>query len=126
MKGRVNKEGEWTDVRRWKLPANQMITAFYATNIPDGANCNKLREVFMEYGEVVDIYIARKKDASGSNFAFIRCRQGSQHAVSPTVIHLNVQEYKADMFVMKALAGKVHSLEHLYNFPTILEAYGVE
>ncbi|CAH1412999.1 unnamed protein product [Lactuca virosa] len=72
MKGRVNKEGEWTDVRRWKLPANQMITAFYATNIPDGANCNKLREVFMEYGEVVDIYIARKKDASGSNFAFIR------------------------------------------------------
>ncbi|CAH1436741.1 unnamed protein product [Lactuca virosa] len=44
----------------------------YVSNLPDGVNKIKIREIFKVFGKVVDIYIGRKRDRSGSLLTFVR------------------------------------------------------
>ncbi|CAI9267059.1 unnamed protein product [Lactuca saligna] len=62
----------WIKVRRRRSITNRAITTLYVSNISDGFNYKDVWDIFMEFGKVIDVYIARKKDISGSNFAFIR------------------------------------------------------
>ncbi|KAL4584515.1 hypothetical protein LXL04_009118 [Taraxacum kok-saghyz] len=81
---------EWREVRRKKpnqYPANTndtaaaafrwwandpSISSFYVSNLPGGASKKDLWGACSRLGNLVDIYIAGRKDASGKFFAFIR------------------------------------------------------
>ncbi|KAM0019261.1 putative RNA recognition motif domain, nucleotide-binding alpha-beta plait domain superfamily [Helianthus debilis subsp. tardiflorus] len=69
-------EGPWTDVlyRKNKNRRNQQVpqTTFYVTNLPDGVSRPLLWKAFQPYGVVKDAYVAKKRDARGNNFGFIR------------------------------------------------------
>ncbi|KAL4567540.1 hypothetical protein LXL04_023127 [Taraxacum kok-saghyz] len=74
---------EWREVRR-KASApktfpttsnhqdNHSITSFYVCNLPGGARKGDIWRPCAKMGELVDIYIAGRRDAIGSFFAFVR------------------------------------------------------
>jgi len=65
----------WTVVRRrrqeFKKYSSGVIT-MYVANLPDGTRVNDLRKAFIKYGDIRDIYMAKKKDSGKRNFAFVR------------------------------------------------------
>ncbi|KAD5961359.1 hypothetical protein E3N88_12832 [Mikania micrantha] len=79
-----DSEAGWQQVRRkgkgskeeQKKPRGKGITypntSFFVSNLPSECSSKELREAFQEFGEVVDAYVAMKKDKSGSYFGFVR------------------------------------------------------
>ncbi|KAL4570731.1 hypothetical protein LXL04_026392 [Taraxacum kok-saghyz] len=72
---------EWREVRRKGKPAEKQptksfddpsVTSFYVNNLPGDTFRKELWAPCAAIGKLVDIYIAGRKDASGSFFAFIR------------------------------------------------------
>lgn len=47
---------------------------FFVSNIPGGCSRGSLLGIFEEYGDVFDIYIAKKKDKAGRIFGFVKYR----------------------------------------------------
>ncbi|KAI3744324.1 hypothetical protein L1987_57403 [Smallanthus sonchifolius] len=47
-------------------------TSYYVSNLPEGTTSKDLAPYFQNYGRLVDIYVAAKKDKSGSFFGFVR------------------------------------------------------
>ncbi|KAL4561547.1 hypothetical protein LXL04_033714 [Taraxacum kok-saghyz] len=74
-------ESEWREVRKRRggPPAKQTgtaggskITSFYISNLPGDANRKELWDLCGKLGNLTDIYIAGRRNFSGSFFAFIR------------------------------------------------------
>ncbi|KAI3524832.1 hypothetical protein L1887_03498 [Cichorium endivia] len=68
-------EDEWTPVSRRRTKKNELkgeITSYYVTNFPIGTSIQQLWAACSSIGEVVDVYMATKKNNEGKRFAFIR------------------------------------------------------
>ncbi|GKF75272.1 nucleotide-binding alpha-beta plait domain-containing protein, partial [Tanacetum coccineum] len=57
--------------RRKNVPRITVVNYFF-TNFPPEWNEGNLREVFAEFGEVADVYVARKLSKVGLRFVFAR------------------------------------------------------
>ncbi|KAL4587743.1 hypothetical protein LXL04_000617 [Taraxacum kok-saghyz] len=79
------RETEWREVRRKNHPKatpqatiphrdEPNVTSFYVSNLPGGARKGDLWGACAKFGNLVDMYIAGRRDASGSFFGFIRYR----------------------------------------------------
>ncbi|KAI3496778.1 hypothetical protein L1887_39153 [Cichorium endivia] len=78
----MKRQGQdgWTEVRRRSTLRNVndrdgSSTTFFVSKLPTGVNREELKRKFSRYGQVSDVYIANKKDASGNLFAFIRFQE---------------------------------------------------
>ncbi|KAJ0624266.1 putative RNA recognition motif domain, nucleotide-binding alpha-beta plait domain superfamily [Helianthus annuus] len=47
------------------------VTNFFVTNLPERSSSKETGEVFCVFGEVVGVYVARKRDKRGNRFGFI-------------------------------------------------------
>ncbi|KAI3500005.1 hypothetical protein L1887_35820 [Cichorium endivia] len=65
-------ENEWTVVNRRKNNRRSDLTSFFVSNIPDDTSVDEIRKLFVGFGKVADVYIARKKDRSRLNFGFVK------------------------------------------------------
>ncbi|KAL4585970.1 hypothetical protein LXL04_010598 [Taraxacum kok-saghyz] len=75
-------ETEWREVRRKgggsskgissPTHSESELTAFYVSNLPGGIAKSELWKPCAKLGELGDIYIAGRKDRSGSFFAFVK------------------------------------------------------
>lgn len=78
------KEGGWTTVRRINKNRSNLserrddrsleggATTFFVSNIPDGCSASKIWKIFQQFGCLVDVYVARKRDRMGQCFGFAR------------------------------------------------------
>ncbi|KAJ0545552.1 putative RNA recognition motif domain, nucleotide-binding alpha-beta plait domain superfamily [Helianthus annuus] len=59
--------------RRKPIPVETLarITKFYVTNLPDNCSGANLAREVRNFGEIFDIYVARKRDKVGRRFAFV-------------------------------------------------------
>ncbi|KAL8260998.1 hypothetical protein R6Q59_025047 [Mikania micrantha] len=81
---REDEDGGWQKVQRkgaggkqvhrtsFRKPIPYPNTTFFVSNLPVECTADNLRTVFMEYGEVLDAYVAVKKDRMGGVFGFVR------------------------------------------------------
>ncbi|KAD6794925.1 hypothetical protein E3N88_05821 [Mikania micrantha] len=79
-----DEDGGWQRVQRKVAGGNQSHrkstrklssfpnTTFFVSNLPEDCTAELLRSVFMEYGDVIDAYVAVKKDRMGGVFGFVR------------------------------------------------------
>ncbi|KAL4587568.1 hypothetical protein LXL04_000440 [Taraxacum kok-saghyz] len=69
-------QGKWTTVqrRRRSTTANniQDATSYYVAGMSNGAMKSDIRRCFEGFGELVDVFMGKKKDTSGKNFAFVK------------------------------------------------------
>ncbi|KAL4582449.1 hypothetical protein LXL04_006998 [Taraxacum kok-saghyz] len=65
-------ESEWTEVRRKRKPSDKPIISFYVSNLPGDTFRKELWDPCAALGKHVDIYIAGRKNAASSFFAFVR------------------------------------------------------
>ncbi|CAI9273152.1 unnamed protein product [Lactuca saligna] len=79
-------DGEWTDARRrrWKQLSmggdrprwnHSGVTSMFVSNLPPEVNMETLKNVFSKHGEVVDVYMALKKDVNRKTFSFVRFKR---------------------------------------------------
>ncbi|KAL4570196.1 hypothetical protein LXL04_025847 [Taraxacum kok-saghyz] len=67
----------WTKVRYRKKNTSQASRdslSFYIAGLNDGEKIKDVRNCFMRFGEVIDVYMGKKKDSRGKNFAFVKFR----------------------------------------------------
>ncbi|KAL4592410.1 hypothetical protein LXL04_005404 [Taraxacum kok-saghyz] len=78
------KEYEWREVRKRKpgssgerggTGASEDLTSFYVTNIPNGIRKEDVWNPCAKIGDLADVYLAGRRDSSGSYFAFIKYRR---------------------------------------------------
>ncbi|MFS7908364.1 putative RNA recognition motif domain, nucleotide-binding alpha-beta plait domain superfamily [Helianthus anomalus] len=50
------------------------VTKFFVSNLPDSSSSKDIGEVFSDFGEVVGVYVARKRDKKGNRFGFVSFR----------------------------------------------------
>lgn len=50
----------------------------FVSNIPDGVSKESIRRLFNNFEELMDVYMATKKDAKKKNFAFVRFKKISR------------------------------------------------
>ncbi|KAL4560392.1 hypothetical protein LXL04_032542 [Taraxacum kok-saghyz] len=66
----------WTTVQRRnkRPPANAFsdATSFYVAGMSNGTMKNDIRRCFEGFGELVDVFMGKKKDTSENNFAFVK------------------------------------------------------
>ncbi|KAI3500642.1 hypothetical protein L1887_36466 [Cichorium endivia] len=78
----------------------------FATNIPPDVRKGDLWRLFGRFGEVVDVYIASKKDVNKKIFAFIRFKNvRSDHMLEANLQGINIGG--------QALAVNIANMEHL-------------
>ncbi|KAL4568994.1 hypothetical protein LXL04_024620 [Taraxacum kok-saghyz] len=63
---------EWREVRRKSKPSEKPVVSFYICDLPGDVFKKELWAPCATYGKLIDIYIAGRKNAAGSFFAFIR------------------------------------------------------
>lgn len=51
------------------------VTSMFVSNLPPEVKKETLKNVFSKHGEVVDVYIALKKDVNRKTFAFVRFKR---------------------------------------------------
>lgn len=79
-------DGEWTVAkrRRWKHLSrigdhprwkHEGITMMFVMNLPPKIRKESLKKLFMRFGDVVDVYMAIKRDANRKYFAFVRFKK---------------------------------------------------
>ncbi|KAI3698756.1 hypothetical protein L2E82_42558 [Cichorium intybus] len=77
------ERNEWREVRRRRsstVPASKFqvgvndpsIFSFFVSNLPGDANKMEIWRACSKFGELVDVYIAGRRDVSGAFFAFVR------------------------------------------------------
>ncbi|KAI3790440.1 hypothetical protein L2E82_03481 [Cichorium intybus] len=69
---RPNNDAEWKVVDRRRNNRSETPTSFYVGNIPDGVTVNEIWKKFEDFGKVVDVYIAHKRDGHGGRFGFVK------------------------------------------------------
>ncbi|MFS8026529.1 putative RNA recognition motif domain, nucleotide-binding alpha-beta plait domain superfamily [Helianthus anomalus] len=47
------------------------VAKFFVSNIPDRASSKEIEETFKVYGEVIGVYVAKKRDKMGNRFGFV-------------------------------------------------------
>ncbi|KAJ0762284.1 putative RNA recognition motif domain, nucleotide-binding alpha-beta plait domain superfamily [Helianthus annuus] len=59
--------------RRFQIPATilRRITKVFITNLPEKCSGNNLSDFIRSYGDIYDLYIARKRDKAGNCFGFV-------------------------------------------------------
>lgn len=57
------------DQKRWNHAG---VTTMFVSNIPQETRIESLKSFFTKYGDVVDVYVATKKDVNKKSFAFVR------------------------------------------------------
>ncbi|KAJ0743493.1 putative RNA recognition motif domain, nucleotide-binding alpha-beta plait domain superfamily [Helianthus annuus] len=59
--------------RKFNIPANIQgrITKVFVTNLPEKCSGNDLSYFVRSYGDIYDLYIARKRDKAGNRFVFV-------------------------------------------------------
>ncbi|KAJ0935199.1 putative RNA recognition motif domain, nucleotide-binding alpha-beta plait domain superfamily [Helianthus annuus] len=59
--------------RKPNIPANILsrITKVFITNLPEKCSGNVLSDFIRSYGDIYDLYIARKRDKAGNRFGFV-------------------------------------------------------
>ncbi|PWA45314.1 hypothetical protein CTI12_AA518770 [Artemisia annua] len=68
----LKDKGDGERKEKWKhVPCRNVVNYFF-TNFPPEWNQANLRDIFMEFGEVVDVYVARKMSKVGLRFGFAR------------------------------------------------------
>ncbi|GJR98344.1 RNA-directed DNA polymerase, eukaryota [Tanacetum coccineum] len=75
MDNEHGEEGEWHIVRsrnKDKHQSEKMKTSYFFTNFPESSTESSLWTLFAPYGNVVDVYVARKRDSHGNRFGFVR------------------------------------------------------
>ncbi|XP_022020257.1 cold-inducible RNA-binding protein-like [Helianthus annuus] len=50
------------------------ITKFFVSNLPEKCSSKDIGEVFSRFGEVAEVYVARKRDKLGNRFGFVSFR----------------------------------------------------
>ena len=78
------EEGEWTQVNRRnkggfearQQEATKATTTFLFTNFPEDWSLANMRREFEGFGNLVDIYVARKKTRAGKCFGFLHYAEG--------------------------------------------------
>ncbi|KAJ0536688.1 putative RNA recognition motif domain, nucleotide-binding alpha-beta plait domain superfamily [Helianthus annuus] len=84
---------------------DQNVTTFYVGNLPGEISKSLLWKAFQPHGIVKDAYVAKKRDARGNFFGFIRL-QGVVN-MERTVKSMNtVTIYEAKLKVFPAKFGK--------------------
>ncbi|KAK9049892.1 hypothetical protein SSX86_031139 [Deinandra increscens subsp. villosa] len=75
---------KWEEVRRkWRKQKphaqktnatrdSHLWTVYYVSNFPDDCSTEDIRSVFSQYGIVMDVFIARRKNKGGDRFRFIK------------------------------------------------------
>ncbi|KAJ0482819.1 putative RNA-directed DNA polymerase [Helianthus annuus] len=81
------------------------VTTFFVTNLPDGVTQSLLWTAFMPHGVVKDAYVAKKRDARGNYFGFIRI-EGVSDLERVLKGMNNVKIYDAKLSVSVARFGK--------------------
>ncbi|CAH1415257.1 unnamed protein product [Lactuca virosa] len=74
----AGNESEWVEVRRRKnivVGELEDITSFYVTNIPGGIRKSEIWKPCAKLGDLADVYLAGRRDAGGSYFAFVKYRR---------------------------------------------------
>ncbi|KAI3819673.1 hypothetical protein L1987_13520 [Smallanthus sonchifolius] len=64
--------GKKTPIGRWKTKGGPYATSYYVANLPKDTTPMEVEECFQEFGTVVDVYVASRKDKPGSFFGFVR------------------------------------------------------
>ncbi|KAI3815087.1 hypothetical protein L1987_14741 [Smallanthus sonchifolius] len=77
MSNRKPPLGIWQETRRQKNGPERgrktpKATSYFVSNLPEGTKPEDLEECFIQFGKVVDIYVAAKKDKAGGHFGFVR------------------------------------------------------
>ncbi|KAM0046305.1 putative RNA recognition motif domain, nucleotide-binding alpha-beta plait domain superfamily [Helianthus debilis subsp. tardiflorus] len=49
----------------------QDVVKFFVSNLPERCNSSEIKDVFSAFGEVLGVYVARKRDKVGNRFGFI-------------------------------------------------------
>ncbi|KAD3642329.1 hypothetical protein E3N88_31553 [Mikania micrantha] len=52
--------------------SKEHVTNYYISNLPDDVTAKEVWGAFKEYGDIVDAFVPKHKDRSGSRFAFVR------------------------------------------------------
>ncbi|KAL4584306.1 hypothetical protein LXL04_008902 [Taraxacum kok-saghyz] len=71
----MTDDGGWTKVWRRKQTRvfiGDEITTFFVAGFPGGTTKEALKIPFEKFGQVVDVYLGRRKDFHRKNFAFVR------------------------------------------------------
>ncbi|KAJ0717004.1 putative RNA recognition motif domain, nucleotide-binding alpha-beta plait domain superfamily [Helianthus annuus] len=105
--------------RRQEDLGNQVkpTTTFYVGNLPGGVSNSLLRKAFMPHGVVKDAYVARKRDARGNFFGFVRLEGVSN--IDYVLEGMNkVTIYEAKLTVFPAKFDK-HNRRFEHNGPTM-------
>ncbi|KAL4587461.1 hypothetical protein LXL04_000332 [Taraxacum kok-saghyz] len=77
----MSGDGGWHEVRRrgrtsrqttYDERPNSIITSFYVSGLPWDANRKELWKACSKLGKLEDIYLARRRDATGAYFGFLR------------------------------------------------------
>ncbi|CAI9264590.1 unnamed protein product [Lactuca saligna] len=53
--------------------------SMFVSNLPVGVRKEALRNVFSKFGEVVDVYMVKKKDVNRKSFAFVRFKKANNN-----------------------------------------------
>ncbi|KAK8714564.1 hypothetical protein V6N13_149754 [Hibiscus sabdariffa] len=82
--------------------------SFYVENIPKALHWKGLRHVFARYGDVVDVFIARKLSKAGKKFGFVRFKK--QEDANRAIVSLNgfvLNGAKLSVSMAKFAGGRV-------------------
>ncbi|KAI3708376.1 hypothetical protein L2E82_37544 [Cichorium intybus] len=69
----MERKGEWQQVRHRRRIPND-TTTFFVSGLPEKVHREEVKKLFVRFGNVVDVYVAERRDSSGKFFAFIRYR----------------------------------------------------
>ncbi|KAI3497002.1 hypothetical protein L1887_39382 [Cichorium endivia] len=128
--GANGDDGGWTEVnrrRRGVRPANLQgrTTTFFVTNIPEGVNALELKlickNIYSGFSSLTDVYIAKKKDVNGHNFAFVRYKDVSN--VNEIIESLNMVRCRDKVLIANVARFQRQSAES-YRHPPPPTAHG--
>ncbi|KAL4589627.1 hypothetical protein LXL04_002535 [Taraxacum kok-saghyz] len=124
--GRKGDNGGWTEVRRRKMQASKdppgrredgLLTSFYVCNLPGDANKQEIREKCKKTGTLEDVYLAGRRNAVGSFFAFLKFSNVDDAAEVEKAlndIHIRGRKLKAN----RAKHPRRPTMEHRNRVPT--------
>ncbi|KAL4556992.1 hypothetical protein LXL04_035162 [Taraxacum kok-saghyz] len=102
--GREDKDEGWKTVRsrRPHHSGSDEVTSFFVNNIPIDTTRSELWKPCSRFGQLVDIYIPRRRDAGGSYFAFVKYKR--INSIEETIEKLNSVSFGGQL--MKANISK--------------------
>ncbi|CAI9284729.1 unnamed protein product [Lactuca saligna] len=114
-------DGGWqeaTNRRRRKTAAigNQKswnhagVTTLFVSNIPHETRIESLKSFFTKYGEVVDVYVAAKKDVNKKSFAFVRFKAtGDERRLEESLQGITFKERPLEINIARFARKSINS-----------------